>query len=150
VRPRSADRVLRQKIEAVFKASEPRQRVAQIKGVGSKTATAIVAAGGDASDFRNGRHMAWLGLVPRQFSSGDRMVLMGISRRGSQHLRSLLVHGARAVLRTAVNKNDPLSLWANELRERRGFNRATVAVANKNARIIWAVLRSGDRYRAAA
>lgn len=139
------------KIEAVFKASKPCQRVARIKGVGPKTATAIVAAVGDDSDFRIGRHMAaWLGLVPRQFSSGDRTVLMGISKRGSQHLRSLLVHGARAVVRTAVNKNDLLSLWANELRERRGFNRATVAVANKNARIIWAVLRSGDRYRAAA
>lgn len=139
------------KIDAVFRASEPCQRVARIKGVGPKTATAIVAAVGDASDFRNGRHMAaWLGLVPRQFSSGDKTVLMGISKRGSQHLRSLLVHGARAVVRTAANKNDPMSQWANDLRERRGFNRATVAIANKNARIIWAVLRSGDHYRAAA
>ncbi|SOC37394.1 transposase [Rhizobium subbaraonis] len=139
------------KIEAVFKSSEPCQRVARIKGVGPKTATAIVAAVGDGSDFRNGRHMAaWLGLVPRQFSSGDKAVLMGISKRGSQHLRSLLVHGARAVVRTAPNKNDPISQWANQLRERRGFNRATVAIANKNARIIWAVLRTGDQYRAAA
>ncbi len=89
-------------------------------------------------------------LVPRQFSSGDKAVLMGISKRGSQHLRSLLVHGARAVVRTAPNKNDPISQWANQLRERRGFNRATVAIANKNARIIWAVLRTGDQYRAAA
>ena len=127
------------RIDAVFKASEPCQRVARIKGVGAKTATAIVAAVGDASEFRNGRHMAaWLGLVPRQFSSGDKKVLMGISKRGNQHLRSLLVHGARAVVRTAANKNDPISRWANELRERRGFNRATVAIANKNARIIWA------------
>ena len=133
------------KIEAVFKENEPCQRVARIKGVGSKTATAIVAAVGDGSDFRNGRHMAaWLGLVPRQFSSGDKAVLMGISKRGSQHLRSLLVHGARAVVRMATNKNDPMSQWANQLRERRGFNRATVAIANKNARIIWAVLRTGD------
>jgi transposase len=139
------------KIEAVFRASEPCQRIARIKGVGPKTATAIVAAVGDASDFRNGRHMAaWLGLVPRQFSSGDKTVLMGISKRGSQHLRSLLVHGARAVVRTAVNKHDPMSQWANQLRERRGFNRATVAIANKNARIICAVLRTGDHYRAAA
>ena len=134
------------KIEAVFKSSEPCQRVARIKGVGPKTATAIVAAVGDGSDFRNGRHMAaWLGLVPRQFSSGDKAVLMGISKRGSQHLRSLLVHGARAVVRTAPNKNDPISQWANQLRERRGFNRATVAIANKNARIIWAVLRTGHQ-----
>jgi transposase len=93
---------------------------------------------------------AWLGLVPRQFSSGEKAVLMGISKRGSQHLRSLLVHGARAVVRTATNKHDPMSQWANQLRERRGFNRATVAIANKNARIIWAVLRTGDHYRAVA
>jgi transposase len=91
----------------------------------------------------------WVGLVPRQFSSGDRNVLMGISKRGSQHLRSLLVHGARAVVRTAPNKTDPNNQWVNQLRERRGFNRATVAVANKNARIIWAVLRTGEPYRAA-
>lgn len=138
------------KIEAVFRNSEVCQRIARIKGVGPKTATAIVAAVGDGAEFKNGRHLAaWVGLVPRQFSSGDRKVLMGISKRGSQHLRSLLVHGARAVVRTAPNKTDPNNQWVNQLRERRGFNRATVAVANKNARIIWAVLRTGEPYRAA-
>jgi transposase len=138
------------KIDRVFRDSEPCQRIAKIKGVGPKTATAIVAAVGDGSEFKNGRHLAaWVGLVPRQFSSGDRNVLMGISKRGSQHLRSLLVHGARAVVRTAPNKTDPNNQWVNQLRERRGFNRATVAVANKNARIIWAVLRTGEPYRAA-
>jgi transposase len=139
------------KIEAVFKASEVCQRIAKIKGVGPKTATAIVAAVGDGAEFKNGRHMAaWLGLVPRQHSSGDRQVMMGISKRGNQHLRSLLVHGARAVVRTRANKNDPMNQWVSQLQERRGFNRATVAVANKNARIIWSVLRTGERYRAAA
>jgi transposase len=139
------------KIEAVFKASEVCQRIAKIKGVGPKTATAIVAAVGDGAEFKNGRHMAaWLGLVPRQHSSGDRKVLMGISKRGDQHLRSLLVHGARSVVRVAANKNDPMNQWVNQLQERRGFNRATVAVANKNARIIWAVLRTGEPYRPAA
>lgn len=139
------------KIEAVFKASEVCQRIAKIKGVGPKTATAIVAAVGDGAEFKNGRHMAaWLGLVPRQHSSGDRKVLMGISKRGDQHLRSLLVHGARSVVRVAANKNDPTNQWVNQLQERRGFNRATVAVANKNARIIWAVLRTGEPYRPAA
>lgn len=139
------------KIQAVFKASAVCQRVARIKGVGPKTATAIVAAVGNGAEFKNGRHMAaWLGLVPRQHSSGDRQLMMGISKRGSQHLRSLLVHGARAVVRTAGSKTDPLNLWAKQLQERRGFNRATVAVANKNARIIWAVLRTGEPYRAAA
>ena len=137
------------KIERVFRQSEPCQRIAKIKGVGPKTATAIVAAIGDGAEFKNGRHLAaWVGLVPRQFSSGDRKVLMGISKRGNQHLRSLLVHGARAVVRTALNKSDANNQWVNQLRERRGFNRATVAVANKNARIIWAVLRTGEPYRA--
>ena len=138
------------KIDRVFRESEPCQRIAKIKGVGPKTATAIVAAVGDGSEFKNGRHLAvWVGLVPRQFSSGDRNVLMGISKRGSQHLRSLLVHGARAVVRTAPEKTDSNNQWVNQLRERRGFNRATVAVANKNARIIWAVLRTGAPYSAA-
>ena len=137
------------KIERVFRQSEPCQRIAKIKGVGPKTATAIVAAIGDGAEFKNGRHLAaWVGLVPRRFSSGDRKVLMGISKRGNQHLRSLLVHGARAVVRTALNKSDANNQWVNQLRERRGFNRATVAVANKNARIIWAMLRAGEPYRA--
>ena len=140
-----------QKIERVFRASEAGQRIARIKGVGPKTATAVIAAIGDGAEFRNGRHLAaWLGLVPHQHSSGDRRVLMGISKRGSQHLRALLVHGARSVVRTAPGKHEGLNAWVNELRERRGFNRATVAVANKTARIIWAVLRSGEPYRAAA
>jgi MerR family regulatory protein/Transposase IS116/IS110/IS902 family len=82
--------------------------------------------------------------LPRQHSSGDRRVMMGISKRGSQHLRTLLVHGARAVVRTAVRKTDSRSMWVNELRQRRGYNRATVAVVNKNARVIWAVLMSGE------
>jgi transposase len=123
------------KIDRIFLESEPCRRIASIKGVGPKTATAIIAAIGDGSEFKNGRHLAaWVGLVPRQFSSGDRKILMGISKRGSQHLRSLL-HGARAVVRTAPSKMDPNNTWVNQLRERRGFNRATVAVANKNARI---------------
>jgi transposase len=140
-----------QKIERVFRASEPCQRIARIKGVGPKTATAMVAAIGDGSDFQNGRHLAaWLGLVPRQHSSGDRRLLLGISKRGSQPLRAMIVHGARAVVRTAPGKTDPANQWVNQLRERRGFNRATVAVANKTARIIWAVLRTGEPYRVAA
>jgi transposase len=125
--------------------------VAKIKGVGPKTATAMIAAIGDGSEFKNGRHLAaWLGLVPRQHSSGDRRVLMGISKRGSQPLRALLVHGARAVVRTAPGQSDRANQWVNQLRERRGFNRTTVAVANKMARIIWAVLRTDEPYRAAA
>ena len=138
------------KIERIFRQSEPCQRIAKIKGVGPKTATAVIAAIGDGSEFKNGRHFAaWVGLVPRQHSSGDRKVLMGISKRGNRHLRSLLVHGARAVVRTVPSKTNLNNEWVNQLRERRGFNRATVAIANKNARIIWAVLRTGEAYRAA-
>jgi transposase len=140
-----------QRIDAVFRASSTCQRIAKIKGVGPKTATAIVAAIGDGSDFKNGRHFsAWLGLVPRQYSSGDRRLMLGISKRGNQALRTVLVHGGRSVVRSAVNKEDPLSVWVNQIRERRGFNKAAVAVANKNARIIWAVLRHDEPYRGAA
>ena len=139
------------KITEIFKANAVCQRIAKIRGVGPKTATAMIAAIGNGADFKNGRHLAaWLGLVPRQHSSGDRRVLMSITKRGGQHLRTLLVHGARAVVRTAVRKTDTRSVWVNELRLRRGYNRATVAVANKNARVIWAVLTSGEPYRVAA
>lgn len=144
-------RAFDRRIDQVFRTSEPCPRVGRIRGVGPKTATAVVAAIGDGRDFDNGRHMAaWLGLVPRQHSSGNRTILMGISKRGDQHLRTLLVHGARAVVRTAVGKTDRFSQWVNELRERRGTNRAIVAVANKNARIIRALLARNEEYRPAA
>src|SRR6202451_2332612 len=120
------------KITAIFKASEVCQRIAKIRGIGPKTATAMIAAIGDGSDFKNGRHLAaWLGLVPRQHSSGDRRVMMGITQRGNQHLRTLLEHGARAVVHTAVRKTDSRSMWVNELRQRRGYNRVTVAAAKQ-------------------
>lgn len=138
------------RIDGLFREIEACRRIARVRGVGPKIATAVIAAVGDGREFKNGRHMAaWLGLVPRQHSSGDRRILMGISKRGDQHLRTLLVHGARAVVRTAANKTDPFSGWLNALKERRGMNRATVAVANKNARIIWALLRHGTAYRSA-
>ena len=139
------------RIAKVFRESEACQRIAKVRGVGPKTATAVIAAVGDGRDFDNGRHMAaWLGLVPRQHSSGDRRLMMGVSKRGDQPLRTLLVHGARAVVRTAARKSDGLSQWVNELRARRGANKAIVAVANKNDRIIWALLAKSEEYRAAA
>ncbi|KVA59761.1 IS110 family transposase [Burkholderia cepacia] len=138
------------RIDAVFKASETCQRIAQIEGVGPKTATAIVAAVSDPKDFRNGRHFAaWLGLVPRQSSSGDRTHLLGISKRGDRHLRTLLIHGARAVLRTAPTKHDKKHAWALALQARRGANRAIVAIANKMARVIWSMLATGQSYQKA-
>lgn len=143
--------VFDRKIATVFRESAECRRIAKVCGVGPKTATAIIAAIGDGAEFKNGRHFAaWLGLVPRQRSSGDRRVLMGISKRGDQHLRTLLVHGARAVVRVSAKKTDPFSHWVNALRERRGATKAIVAVANKNARIIWAMLRNNEDFRAHA
>lgn len=124
-------------IETVFRQSEACQRIARVKGIGPKTATAVVAAIGKGTEFKNGRHIAaWLGLVPRQHSSGDK------------HLRTLFIHGARAVVRVATNNNDGhMNQWVNQLKERRGFNKTTVAVANKNARIIWSMLRNETEYQ---
>lgn len=141
--------VFDRRIDAVFKSNEDCRRIARICGVGPKTATAVVAAVGDGREFKNGRHLAaWMGLVPRQHSSGDKRLLMGISKRGDRYLRTLLVHGARSVVRVAQRKTDPFSQWVNNLRERRGMNRAIVAVANKNARIIWIVLNKNEEFRA--
>lgn len=137
-------------IEKVFKSSEVCQRISKIRGVGPKTATAIVAAIGDGAEFDNGRHLAaWLGLVPRQHSSGNRQRLFGKSKRGDRHLRTLLVHGAQAVLRTVPKKADAVSQWAISLQARRGAAKAIVAIANKNARIIFAMLRNDTEFRAA-
>jgi transposase len=139
------------RIDQIFRDSEACRRIAKVRGVGPKTATAMIAAVGDGREFDNGRHMAaWLGLVPRQRSSGDRRMLFGISKRGDQHLRTLLVHGARAVVRTSARKNDSFSQWVNAVRQRRGVNKAIVAVANKNARYIWAMLRRNEEFRPAA
>jgi transposase len=136
------------RIASVFQQSEVCQRIAQVEGVGPKTATALVAAVGDAREFKNGRHLAaWLGLVPRHCASGDRRHLFGISKHGDQHLRTLLVHGARAVVRTASHKSGPRYTWVQALQKRRGTNRTIVAVANKNARILWALLAKGETYR---
>lgn len=137
------------RIDTVFKSNADCRRIARICGVGPKTATAVVAAVGDGREFKNGRHLAaWMGLVPRQHPSGDKRLLMGISKRGDRHLRTLLIHGARSVVRVAQRKTDPFSQWVNRLRERRGMNRAIVAVANKNARIIWAMLNRNEEFRA--
>lgn len=136
--------------DAVFKASEPCQRIAQVEGVGPKTATAILAAVSDPKDFRNGHHFAaWLGLVPCQSSSGDRTYLLGIGKRGNRHLRTLLIHGPRAVLRTAPTKHDKKHAWALALQARRGANRAIVAIANKLVRVIWSMLATGQPYQKA-
>ena len=125
------------------------ERLMTIPGVGVLTATALVAAVGDATEFRNGRELAaWLGLVPRQRSTGGRAKLLGISKRGDRHLRTLLIHGARASLRYAPQRTDRRSRWALATEQRRGRNIAAVAPANKNARTAWAVLAYGKTFDA--
>lgn len=122
--------------------------IGEVDGVGELTATAMVASAGDARVFESGRQMsAWIGVVPREHSSGDRRQLKGITKRGDGYLRKLLIHGARASVLASKHKTDARSRWIQELVARRGMNKAVVAVANKNARIIWAMLRTGECYR---
>lgn len=124
------------------------QRLMQLTGVGETTSTALVAMIGTASEFDNGRQLtAWLGLVPGQYSSGGKTRLGRITKAGDAYIRSLLVLGARAVLNAAANKTDSLSRWAMQLRERRGYWKAVIAIAAKNARMAWAVLTKGEAFR---
>ena len=127
------------------------RRLRGIPGIGPVVATALVAAVGDARTFHNGRQLAaWVGLVPRQHSTGGRPRLLGISKRGDKHLRTLLIHGARAVVRHAAGKEDRLSRWVQRLQATRGTNIATVALANKLVRMAWVVLSRGEHYRPAS
>lgn len=138
-------------IDRVFKEQPTCQRLADVEGVGPITATALVASVGDPNVFSKGRQMsAWLGLVPRQHSTGGKIVLLGISKRGDRYLRSLLIHGARSVVSRAEGKSDARSRWIIQLKQRCGMNKTVVALANKNARITWALLASGAEYQKAA
>ena len=124
------------------------QRLMQLTGVGETTSTALVAMVGNASEFGNGRQLAaWLGLVPGQYGSGGKTRLGRITKAGDAYIRSLLVLGARAVLNAARNKTDSLSRWAMKLRERRGYWKAVIAIAPKNARMAWAVLTKGEAFK---
>jgi len=139
-----------QRIKAVNQENEMCRRLDEVLGIGPITASALYASAGDGSDFVNGRHLsAWIGLVPGQHSSGGKPVLLGISKRGNSYLRTLLIHGARAVLRYTAGKTDRFSRWAQSLLERRGHNKACVAVANKLARMAWVIMAKGERYRSA-
>ena len=131
--------------------SDDCQRLLTIPGIGFLTATALVAAIGDIRAFKNGRELAaWLGLVPRQHSTGGKTTLMGISKRGDTYLRTLLIHGGRSVVRFAEKHQDRKSQWVCEVEQRRGKNIAAVAVANKNARIAWALLSKQTTYQKVA
>jgi len=119
------------------------RRLMREAGIGPISSVAFVATIGDPRYYRNGRQLAAsLGLVPRQHSSGGKTVLLGITKRGDKYLRMLLIHGARSVLRHVPSKTDPFSVWLKELAHRRGVNRAAVALANKNARRLWAIWRN--------
>jgi transposase len=130
----------RQLVE-LAKQHEPARRIQTLCGVGPLTASAVTASIASGHEFASGRQFAaWLGLVPRQYSTGGKTRLGRISKRGDAYLRTLLMLGARAVLQSAAHKTDHLSRWAVALRARRGYHRAIIAVAAKNARILWAVL----------
>ena len=127
--------------------SDASKKLEQIPGIGPITASAFVAAIGDAKSFQSGRQLAaWLGLVPRQHSTGGKQVLLGISKRGDTYLRMLLIHGARAVIRVAERRAGYAGSWLARLLARRNQNVAAVALANKNARIVWALLAQERDY----
>jgi transposase len=123
------------------------QRLMRLNGIAETTATALVAAVGNAHEFKCGRQFAaWLGLTPGQYSSGGKTRLGRITKAGDGYLRSLLVLGARSVLNAAKGRTDAVSSWALALQERRGYWRAVVAIAAKNARMAWAVLAKEERF----
>lgn len=128
--------------------NEMSKKLEKIPGIGPITASALVASIGDAKSFKNGRQLAaWLGLVPRQHSSGGKPTLLGISKRGDSYLRTLLILGAQSALRVATRKVDHACNWLAKLMARRHQNVAAVALANKNARIVWALLAHNREYR---
>ncbi len=138
-----------EQINAWHRSNEDSQTLVKIPGIGPLTATALVASIGDAKSFRNGRELAaWLGLVPRQHSSGGKVLLLGISKRGDGYLRMLMIHGARSAIRVAERKVTPTNTWSTEMLKRRHMNVAAVARANKNARVVWALLAHGRHYEA--
>ena len=129
------------------KENEEARRLTTIPGFGAIVASALVAAVGHAESFDRGRDLAaWLGLVPRQFTTGGKPKLLGISKRGNTYLRTQLIHGARAALPYVAERDTPLGRWAKGLLERAHRNVAIVAFASKLARIAWAVLRRGERF----
>ncbi len=140
--------MIEQKLEAICTQNEDCQRLLSIPGVGLLSATALVAAIGDINVFKSGRELAaWLGLVPRQHSTGGKPTLLGISKRGDTYLRTLLIHGGRTVVRVADKHPDKRSRWISRLDARRGKNICAVSVANKNARVAWALLKSQTTYQ---
>ena len=138
-----------QRIATHLKTNEQVRQAEQLMGVGPVTASAVVATVGDFQQFKNGAQFgAWLGLTPRQNSSGGKNTLGRITKRGDTYLRTLLIQGAKSIVLTAHKRDDPISRWARQLREKSGWQKAVVALANKNARILWAVFVRGKPFDA--
>ncbi|HEV8046320.1 MAG TPA: IS110 family transposase [Terriglobales bacterium] len=140
---------LNEQIEQIASADAACQRLRKIPGIGPLISTAIVAAIGNGAAFHKGRDFAaWLGLVPKQHSTGGKARLLGISKRGNRYLRKILIHGARAAVLRLKRERAPMGAWMTALEARAPRNVLIVATANKLARIAWAVLSSGEEYRA--
>jgi len=136
------------KIKKIAQADEQARRLLTIPGIGPVVSTALISAIGDINMFKNGRELAaWLGLVPRQSSTGGKPRLLGISKRGDSYLRALLIHGARSILQHAEKKTDRTNYWINKLAQRRNKNIAAVAMANKIARTAFALLKHKQDYQ---
>ena len=134
-------------VKATAQADERARRLMGTPGIGPVTASALVAAVGNAHDFKNGRQLAaWLGLVPKQHSTGGKAKLGSITKAGDAYLRTLLILGARSVLASAPGKTDRISRWALAVQQRAGYGKALVAIAAKNARIAWAMLSKGESF----
>ena len=138
-----------ERIAAHAKGNDAVKAAATLLGIGPVTASAVVATVGDFKQFKNGAQFgAWIGLTPRQHSSGGKSNLGGITKRGDTYLRTLLIQGAKSAVMTAHRRQDKISQWAVALRERSGWQKAVVALANKNARILWAVMTRGEAFDA--
>lgn len=138
-----------QRIAAHASTNEQVRQAERLPGIGPITASAVVATVGDFRQFKNGSQFgAWLGLTPRQNSSGGKSNLAGITKRGDMYLRMLLIQGAKSAVMNAHKRDDPISQWAHRLKEKSGWQKAVVALANKNARILWAVFVRGKPFDA--
>jgi transposase len=142
---------LDRRLVALTRSDATCKSLVDVPGVGPVIATAFTATVPDATTFRSGRHLAaWLGLVPRPHATGGKERRLGLSQRGDAYLRRQLIHGARALVKVSPGRSGKLWSWLNGLRARRPFNVVVAALANKLARIVWAMLSRGEAYRAAA
>ena len=135
------------RIQELAKTFPAYERLIALPGIGPVVASAMLASVGDGKQFRNGRQMgAWLGLVPRQYGTGGKVILQGITKNGDRYLRTMVIHGARAALCWSRKKDSALARWVIAIERRRGTNRAVVALANKIVRISWNILAKGEQY----